>query len=30
MILDVHALLLNKGVDDARIFTEEYYYRFKG
>lgn len=27
MIFDVHALLRKKGVDDSRIFTEEYYYQ---
>ena len=28
MIFDVHKLLLDKGVEDDAIFTEEYYYRF--
>lgn len=27
MIFDVHALLRDKGVEDSRIFTEEYYYQ---
>ncbi len=27
MIFDVHAQLREKGVDDSRIFAEEYYYQ---